>query len=180
MPLRSASSKPPSINGAQQATSSWTYGKASASDVIDWAGGQARKRFLEFFTATIRNENTRMAYARAVGAFFRWCESYRLELIDIEPIHVAAYIERHPGAPPTVKQHLAAIRMLFDWLVTGQILPINPAAAVRGPKHVVTVGRTPVLAADEARQLLDSIDTSSIAMVGPPPPPPIVKLPGAS
>ena len=80
--------------------------------VIDRAGANARKRFLEFFTATIRNENTRMAYARAVGSFFVWCQSYRLELLDIEPIHVAAYIERHPGAPPTVKQHLAAIRML--------------------------------------------------------------------
>jgi len=132
-------------------------------DVIDRAGGQARKRFLEFFTATIRNENTRMAYARAVGAFFRWCESYRLELSDIEPIHVAAYIERHPSAPPTVKQHLAAVRMLFDWLVTGQVLAMNPAASVRGPKHVVKRGKTPVLDADQARQLLDSIDTAKLS-----------------
>src|SRR3954465_15926051 len=84
-------------------------------DVIDRAGGQARKRFLEFFTATIRNENTRMANARAVGSFFGGCREYRLELIDIEPIHVAAYIERHPGSPPTVKQHLDAVKMLFDW-----------------------------------------------------------------
>jgi len=139
------------------------YSAGQVPAVIDRAGGQARKRFLEFFTATIRNENTRMAYARAVGAFFRWCESYRLELIDIEPIHVAAYIERHPGAPPTVKQHLAAVRMLFDWLVTGQVLAMNPAASVRGPKHVVKRGKTPVLDADQARQLLDSIDTAKLS-----------------
>jgi integrase len=56
-----------------------------------------------------------------------------------------------------VKQHLAAIRMLFDWLVVGQILAINPAHAVRGPKHVVKRGKTPVVSEDEARRLLDSI-----------------------
>ncbi len=75
---------------------------------------------------------------------------------------VAAYIENHPGAAPTVKQHLAAIRMLFDWLVTGQIIPTNPAASVRGPKYVVKRGKTPVLKADQARALLDSIKTDSI------------------
>ena len=57
----------------------------------------------------------------------------------------------------TAKQRLAAIRMMFDWLATGGILPFNPASAVRGPKHVVKRGKTPVLATDEARQLLDAI-----------------------
>lgn len=139
------------------------YPAANVPAVIDRAGGPARKRFLEFFTATIRNENTRMAYARAVGSFFEWCRSYRLELIDIEPIHVAAYIEQHPGAAPTVKQNLAAIRMLFDWLVIGQVLAMNPASSVRGPKHVVKRGKTPVLDADQARRLLDSIDTAKLS-----------------
>jgi integrase/recombinase XerD len=139
------------------------YSAGTVPVVVDRAGEQARKRFLEFFTATIRNENTRMAYARAVGAFFQWCEIHGLELIDIEPIHVAAYIERHAGAPPTVKQHLAAIRMLFDWLVTGQVLAMNPAGSVRGPKHIVKRGKTPVLDADQARQLLDSIDIAKLS-----------------
>jgi integrase len=102
-----------SVLGPDQRSVEW-YASGKVPAIIDRAGGQARKRFLEFFTATIRNENTRMAYARAVGTFFEWCRVYRLELIDIEPIHVAAYIERHPGSPPTVKQHLAAVRMLFD------------------------------------------------------------------
>jgi len=77
---------------------------------------------------------------------------------------VAAYVELlwKPEAgfgrsAPTVKQHLAAIRMLFDWLVTGQAIPTNPAHLVRGPKHVVSRGKTPVLTDDEARKLLDSI-----------------------
>jgi site-specific recombinase XerD len=52
--------------------------------------------------------------------------------------------------------------MLFDYLATGGVLPVNPAAAVRGPKHVVKKGKTPVLTADEARQLLDSINTQKI------------------
>ena len=72
-------------------------------------------------------------------------------------------IRTHPGSVPTVKQHLAAIRMLGDWLVVNQVLPVNPAAAVRGPKHVVTKGATPVLSPAEARKLLESIDTDALA-----------------
>jgi site-specific recombinase XerC len=77
---------------------------------------------------------------------------------------VAAYIEDlgRIRSKPTVKQHLAAIRMCFDWLVTGGILPSNPASSVRGLKHVVNRGTTPVLTPLEARELLDSIDTSTL------------------
>jgi integrase len=68
-------------------------------------------------------------------------------------------------AAPSVKVHLAAIRMLFDWLVVGQVIAVNPASPVRGPKHVVKKGKTPVLSADEARTLLDSISgTSPLAL----------------
>ncbi len=128
------------------------------------AGEHAARRFVEFFTATIRNTNTRRAYARAVAGFFAWSERHRLALAAIEPVHVAAYIEglMQAKSAPTVKQHLAAIGMLFDWLVTGQVVPFNPAASVRGPRHVVKRGKTPVLKADEARQLLDSIDTATL------------------
>ena len=63
---------------------------------------------------------------------------------------------------PTVKQHLAAIRMLFDWLVIGQVVATNPAHSVRGPKHVVKTGKTTVLTGEQARELLDSIDTSTV------------------
>jgi hypothetical protein len=44
------------------------------------AGARASRRFIEFFTASIRNRNTRMAYARAVKRFFAWCDERRLEL----------------------------------------------------------------------------------------------------
>jgi integrase/recombinase XerD len=126
------------------------------------AGKQAWWKFIEFFTARIRNRNTREAYGRAVAQFSAWCKVRQLRLDQLSPFLVAAYIEElgTKAAKPTVKQHLAAVRVLFDFLVTSQVLPVNPAASVRGPKHVVKRGKTPVLSAAEARQLLDSIDTS--------------------
>ena len=130
--------------------------------VVD-AGPVAVARFLEFFAARIANRRTRAAYGRAVGQFLAWCEARGLALEAVFPLHVAAYIRTHPGSAPTVKQHLAAIRMLGDWLVVSQVLPVNPAAAVRGPKHVVTKGATPVLSPAEARRLLDAIDTTTLA-----------------
>src|ERR1700687_2091219 len=122
------------------------------------------KRFWEFFTANIRNRNTRKAYFVAVSQFSAWCEQQKLRLQQIQPIHVARYIEP-PGpamANPTVTQHLAAVRMLFDWLVTGQVIPINPAHAVRGPRHSVRKGKTSVLSAEEMGQLLASIDNGTL------------------
>ena len=129
--------------------------------LIQAAGPLAAQRLVEFFTVEIRNPNTRQAYAFACGRFFQWCEHRNLALSGITPFAVAAYIEEIQDcyAPPTVKQHLAAIRMMLDYLVVGQVLPVNPAASVRGPKHVVKKGKTPVLTASEARALLDSIDT---------------------
>ena len=128
------------------------------------AGERAGVRFLEFFASNIRNPNTRRAYAHAVGEFFAWCAQTGVSSItDVQPLHVAAWIELQTQmlSAPTVKQHLAAIRHLFDWLVTGQVVPHNPAASVRGPTHTARKGKTPVLDASEARQLLDSIDVST-------------------
>lgn len=130
--------------------------------IIMREGQKASKRFLEFFTANIRNLNTRLAYAHAVAQFLAWCEARGASLHRIEPMIVAAYIEQHPGSPQTVKQHLAAIKMLFDWLVIGQVLPFNPAASVRGPRYSIKKGKTSVLSAQETRKLLDSIDTAHV------------------
>lgn len=132
--------------------------------IVD-AGERATKAFLEFFFASIRNTNTRLAYARAVSVFLLWCEERGLALSTIQPLAVAAYVEKlgRERSAPTVKQHLAAVRMLFDWLVVHQVVPWNPASSVRGPKYVVKRGKTPVLTADQARTLLDSIDVGKIA-----------------
>ena len=134
-------------------------GASGVPAVVVAAGKKAGLRFIEFFTANIRNPNTRRAYHRACCGFFRWCESRGLGLERIGPVHVAAYIEKLQKelSRPTVKLQLAAIRMLFDWLVTGQVVPANPAHSVRGPKYTTKKGKTPVLSADEARVLLDSI-----------------------
>ena len=83
---------------------------------------------------------------------------------DVEPVHVAACVEdlQLRIAAPSVKLRLAGIRMLFGWLVVGQVIPANPASAVRGPKQFVKKGKTPVLTAGEARDLLDRIVTDTL------------------
>ncbi|MCC7390164.1 MAG: tyrosine-type recombinase/integrase [Phycisphaerales bacterium] len=130
--------------------------------VVD-AGPDATRRYLEFFAASIRNPNTRSAYLIAAEKFFAWCEHHAIgPLPSLQRLHIAAYIEQltQIQSAPTVKQNLAALRMLFAFLR----VPIeNPAEGVRGPKHVVRAGRTPVLSAGQARTLLDSIPTTSIA-----------------
>lgn len=133
--------------------------------LIVGAGKPAASRFLEFFTVDIRNKNTRSAYARAAAVFLRWCEEKGIGgLARIQPVHVAAYIEHlaQEMSPPSVKQHLACIRMLFDWLVTGQVIASNPAHSVRGPRHTVSKGSTPTLSSEEATALLTGMDVSTV------------------
>ncbi|MDY8111076.1 site-specific integrase [Fulvimarina sp. 2208YS6-2-32] len=140
--------------------------KASIHALVAVASERASVRFLEFFASHIRNPNTRRAYGRAVGEFLVWCEAHSVASIAVvQPLHVAAYIEEltRERSAPTAKQRLAAIRALFDWLVVGQAVPVNPVASVRGPSHSVRRGKTPMLDPSEARQLLDSIDVSTPA-----------------
>jgi site-specific recombinase XerD len=132
--------------------------------LIAAAGDRAATRFLEFFAADIRNPHTRRAYGRAVTEFLAWCDDNRVSSIEaVQPLHVSAWVEQQTRehAAPTAKLRLAALRHLFDWLVTGQVVPVNPASSVRGPSHAVKSGKTPVLAPDEARALIDSIDVTT-------------------
>lgn len=133
--------------------------------IITDAGDKAAFRFVEFFTATIRNKNTRTAYFNAVQRFCTWCDLHGLELTQVNPVHVAAYIEQlgQERSIPTVKQHLSAINRLMDFLVTGQVIPLNPAHSVTAPKYVANRGKTPVLTAEQARRLLANIDTDNIS-----------------
>jgi site-specific recombinase XerD len=138
---------------------------ASVPAIIAGAGERAAWRFLEFFTANIRNKNTRRAYARAVRGFCDWLAEHEIyDLAHVNPVLVAAYVD-HLGkdlSKPSVKQHLAAIRMLCDYLVTGGVLPFNPASSVRGPKYVIKRGKTPVLDDDQMDELLAAIDLSTL------------------
>jgi site-specific recombinase XerC len=104
--------------------------------VVTAAGERASTRFLEFFAANIRNPHTRRVYYRTAGEFLTWCAAAGVPSIaDVKPVHVATWIEAGTRelAPPSVKQRLAALRHLFDWLVNGQVMPLNPAHSVRGP-----------------------------------------------
>src|SRR6266849_8080463 len=98
--------------------------------LVTAAGERASMRFLEFFAANIRNPHTRRAYYRAAEEFLAWCASAGVPSIAaVQPVHVATWIEvsTRELAAPSVKQRLAALRHLFDWLVTGQVVPVNPA-----------------------------------------------------
>lgn len=134
--------------------------------LVTAAGERASIRFLEFFAANIRNPHTRRAYYWAAEEFLAWCATTGVPSITaVQPVHVATWIEASMRglAAPSVKQRLAALRHLFDWLVNGHVMEANPAHTVRGPRHVVTIGQTPVLDPSEARALLDSIDVGTHA-----------------
>ena len=141
---------------------------ANVPALVRSVGERASYRFFEFFTANIRNPHTRRAYARAAVEFFDWLAARGVESCGdreraCRRLYRAACKAR---SAPTAKLRLAALRHLFDWLVIGQIMPVNPAAAVRGPRHIVRRGKTPVLDPQEARQLIDAIDaTTSLASV---------------
>src|ERR1700732_1874017 len=132
--------------------------------LIERAGPSTRKKFFEFFTVPIRNANTRAAYYRAIQQFLAWAEraGYQ-DLEDIEPITVAAYIEilQRQAAPPTVKQHIAAIRMLFSWLTEKGVLVMNPAREVKTERFSRTEGKTPAFVDGEVQRLLDAVDAST-------------------
>jgi len=135
--------------------------------LVSKAGERACWRFLEFFTVNIRNANTRAAYGYAAGLFLSWCEERGISnLADIRPVDVAGYIEQmqRERSAPTVKLHLACLRMLFDWLVTGQVIPTHPSHSVRGPRHSVSKGATAVISSAEARELLDSMDATPVGL----------------
>lgn len=140
--------------------------KSAVPIVHEIIGQPALPRFVEFFTANIRNPNTRAAYVRASNDFLNWCSERGVAtLLQIQPVHVAAWVEQlgQTHSVATVKLRLAAIRHLFDWMVVGQAMPSNPAHTVRGPKHSVRRGKTSVLAPAEARHLLNSIPLETIS-----------------
>ena len=148
------------------ATSSFsTAAGVFVPDQIANSGPAGRRAWLEFFAAQIRNPNTRQAYARAAHRLFDWLAEYGInDVVDIEPVHIAVWLEARmrEASRPTVKQELAGIRRLFDWLTVRQVVSSSPAAAVRGPKHTVRRGTTPVLSAAECRRFLQSIPVETV------------------
>ena len=152
--------------GHSRALAPTGFDAAHVPALIAAAGEDAARHFLNFFIASIRNRNTRRSYARQVRLFFAWIEHHGIrDVRDIRTEHVAAYIEtltRSSLETASVKQALSAFRMLFDWLVVHQVVPQNPTAAVRGPKLVVSEGKTPALSAEEVAELIESIPTNTL------------------
>jgi integrase/recombinase XerD len=139
-----------------------------APALISRAGPMTRKKFFEFFTVPIRNANTRAAYYRAIQQFLTWaeCAGYQ-DLEDIEPITVAAYIEilQRRAAPPTVKQHMAAILRLFSWLTENGVLAMNPAREVKTERFSRAEGKTPAFVEGEVQMLMGVIETTTLRCV---------------
>src|SRR5262245_41356802 len=131
--------------------------------IVAGAGDAARFAWDEFFEGELPNQHTRTAYRRAVRQFLAWCEDRRVEdLQHIRPGLVGSYFAHHPGSIPTKKQHLAAIRQLFDRLVLRHVIVLNPAALVRTDRYQTVEGKTPEITPKQARKLLGSIDVSHV------------------
>ena len=126
--------------------------------IIAAAGSAASFAYDEFFDGMVANPHTRTAYKHAVKQFLAWCTQSGLTLTAIMPGHVGRYMAAHPGSPATKKQHLAAIRKLFDQLVVRHAIVLNPAHSVRGERYAVTEGKTPMLPVEQATKLIASVD----------------------
>jgi site-specific recombinase XerD len=128
--------------------------------LIEKAGEKAKYKFLEFFMATLSNENTRESYARAAYRFLSWCETKGLELSTIHPVAAAAYFQKleQEVSVASVKQHLSALKHMFDFFVTEGVSPFNPVASVKGPKYSPKHGKTPHLTPEETRALFESVE----------------------
>ena len=130
--------------------------------IIERAGAAARLAWEEVFEAETPNPGTRKAYRHAVRVFLAWCEACGVELVNITPGMVGHYFRAHTGSPATKKQHLAAVRKLFDKLVLRHAIIFNPALSVRTERYQVIEGKTPEIAVAQAEKLLASIDASSV------------------
>ncbi|WP_425399248.1 tyrosine-type recombinase/integrase [Aeoliella sp.] len=134
----------------------------SAPVLVASAGAAARFAWEEFIYGRIRNPHTRAAYERAIKRFLAHCETLNKELPTVSPRDVGSYLDEQDYAPATKKLHLSAIRNFFDVLVTRHVIMLNPAHSVRGERLQVVEGKTPEITVPQARQLMQSLDTSHI------------------
>ena len=118
--------------------------------------------FLELLGARVRNPNTRSAYRVAWRSFLAFCSARQLELENVKAYHVGAWLDQHPGSRSTQRQHLAAVRLLFDSLMMRGVVEYNPAARARPPRLVRESSQTPVFEEAEIVAFLDSISLNSL------------------
>lgn len=131
-------------------------------EIVKLAGDRARFAWEEFFYGRIRSEHTRRAYLRAVKSFLGWCEPMGIAIQQISPAHVGLYLNNLSLSLASKKQVLAGLRHFFDGMVVRHAIALNPAQSVRTERYSVVEGKTPEITVNQARQLLASIDTTSI------------------
>ncbi|MGO9207561.1 MAG: tyrosine-type recombinase/integrase [Candidatus Limnocylindrales bacterium] len=137
---------------------------AAPPAIVSAAGGGAEFAWDEFFKGQLANAHTRKNYAHAVRHFLDWCDhpDRRIPLVRITPGHVGDYLSGLELATPTKKLRLAALRKFFDLLVVRHVVVLNPAASVRAERYAVIEGKTPEITAKQARDLLRSVDPSTL------------------
>ena len=118
---------------------------------------KTRKTLLNIIEGRIQNPNTRRAYKNAWKKFFEFCSEYKLALDRLEPFHLGMFLRRHLGGVATQRQHLSAIRLLFDELLEQGVVELNPAARTKPPRLQRESSHTPVFEAAEIKAFLGAI-----------------------
>lgn len=118
------------------------------SDVAPW---------FEEFMGEICNHNTRQAYRFALERFLDWCIERDVDPASLVAHEVSSYLLTYPGSGSTRRQHLAAIRKMYEWLEHRGLASASPAAGVRLPANAM-IARKSAPTAQQARTLLDCID----------------------
>jgi integrase/recombinase XerD len=117
---------------------------------------------LNILEGRIRNKNTRSAYKTAWRSFFQFCSEFKLELHAVKPYHVGMWLKRHPGGVSTQRQHLAAVRLLFDHLLEQGVVDINPAARAKPPRLQRESASTRPFENEEIKAFLGAINLDSL------------------
>ena len=138
----------------------------TAADLISASSESKRAKvsetLLNILEGRVRNSNTRKAYKAAWRSFFAFCSEYKLELDRAKPYHVGMWLKRHPGSVATQRQHLAAVRLLFDHLLEKGVVDINPAARAKAPRLERESAHTPIFEQNEIKTFLDAIKADSL------------------
>jgi integrase len=123
---------------------------------------KVREEFEDVIASELRNPHTLSAYLYAWRNFSDWCLAGGVDVLKARPAHIGLWIAAHKGGPRTQRQHLSAVRRLFDIYVAAGVIERNPALRVKAPKFSDRRSRTEVLEPDEAVDLLSSLEEDSL------------------
>ena len=126
------------------------------------ARAKTAETFFELLGARVRNPNTRSAHRVAWRSFLAFCSARGHELESVKAYHVGSWLDQHPGSRSTQRQHLAAVRLLFDSLMMRGVVEYNPAARARPPRLIRESSHTSVFEEAEIVAFLDSISPDSL------------------